>query len=80
MNDLVESAEGWNYVFIGGKGWVEAEWAGNMQEAIERVRTLHAKVTSGTKHGKGWTLKEGLCVPCESFYPCPTIKALDGKE
>lgn len=39
----VESALGWNYFHDGSKGWVEAEWAGNMQEAIERVRELVEK-------------------------------------
>ena len=50
MNGLkmsnVESAEGKTFILLKGKGFVDAEWAGNMQEAIERVRELLAELES----------------------------------
>ena len=34
----VENAKGKEMIIAGERAWVEAEWAGNMQEAITRVR------------------------------------------
>ena len=64
----VESAEGWNYIQAGGKGWVEAEWAGNMQEALMRVRELAERFN-----------KEHLVSPFPAMAQ-EILKALDGEQ
>ena len=76
MNE-VENAEGKEMILAGERMWVEAQWAGDMQDAIRRVRKLH-KSEDGN-----------FCDHCEYGdvfgydlvpYPCPTIKALDGEQ
>lgn len=55
-----------------------------LEQAIERVRALHKPFTR--KVSELWSNAgelETLCRACEvqgdaAFYPCPTIKALDG--
>jgi hypothetical protein len=49
------------------------------REAIQRVKNLHPKVTSGFhKDGKEWKYEAGLCTYCSCAYPCDTIEALEG--
>lgn len=72
MNE-VENAEGKEMILAGERMWVEAQWAGDMQDAIRRVRALHEN-------------HDGKCLECSVFvddgiiYPCSTIKALDGEQ
>ncbi len=40
--------------------------ADDAEAAIHRVRALHVEVAR-------------VCVGCSDFYPCPTIRALDGE-
>ena len=76
MNE-VENAEGKEMILAGERMWVEAQWAGDMQDAIRRVRMLHVKKSIDNVD---------YCVTCAypsiwdewQIYPCNTIKALDG--
>ncbi len=76
MNE-VENAEGKEMIIAGERAWFEAQWTGDMQDAIRRVRKLH----------KPFGDKNQWCNHCEigqnsgyewADYPCDTIKALDG--
>lgn len=80
MMNEVESAEGKEMILAGERMWVEAQWAGDMQDAIRRVRELHKPVA-----GIGVTVC-AVCVDDMMYwteqveYPCDTIKALDGEQ
>lgn len=43
---------------------------------IQRVRELHSQ--SGEVHVLGGSMP--ICSGCRTFYPCETIKALDGEQ
>jgi len=46
------------------------------EAALERVCTLHKKVTSKDEDGKEYY----YCDACAWSYPCPTIKVVNGDE
>lgn len=46
------------------------------EAALERVCTLHKKVTSRDEDGKEYY----YCDACAWTYPCPTIKTVNGEE
>lgn len=86
----VENPQGKEMIIAGERAWVEAQWAGSMQEAIERVRELHKPIKNNEIFA-WWNNQfkpdDLLCVECmqnsyeeySTSYPCPTIKALDGE-
>ena len=47
-----------------------------LKAVIQRVRELHTQ--SGEVHVLGGSMP--ICFGCRTFYPCPTIKALDGEQ
>jgi predicted aldo/keto reductase-like oxidoreductase len=57
-----------DWVKVGHKNERLQEENDGLQAAIERVRALHR---SG--------LKGAVCDECEYYYPCPTLRALDGE-
>jgi hypothetical protein len=52
--------------------------ASEYKQAIERVRELHYRYNAGTACDCCES-EPDECVICGDYYPCPTIKALDGK-
>jgi alkyl hydroperoxide reductase subunit AhpF len=81
----VENAQGKEMILAGERMWVEAQWTGDMQDAIRRVRELH-------KPYKFDVLVDlQACSECSQInrhgisvfsvlHPCPTIKALDSEQ
>lgn len=90
MNE-VENPQGKEMILAGERMWVEAQWAGDMQEAIERVRELHKPIKNNEVLAwwyDKYKPEDLFCVECmqnsdseySTSYPCPTIKALDSEQ
>lgn len=47
------------------------------EAAVERVRKLHESEVLDVYPGYG---AEVWCPECQAYYPCPTIRALDGTD
>ena len=52
-----------------GEGAVLVQEIDRLRAAIERVRALH----------RSW-LKGAVCDGCAYYYPCPTLRALNGED
>lgn len=82
----VENPQGKEMILAGERMWVEAQWAGDMQEAIERVRELHKSYQPDLLSPNHLMCEECSGINNGGFpalfvkYPCETIKALDGEQ
>lgn len=91
MTEIPDAAVLMSMVKSAGAGFTDNKWdellalIDSQAEAIQRVRELHKPFTR--KVSELWSNAgelETLCRACEvqsdaAFYPCPTIKKLDGK-